>query len=161
MGPNFFPPRDFSCCAIDGSGREARTCRRVVGRSSLVETRGYGPLPPTRYQLQHYVEGCARHATLSYNRHAASAHQRRVEVDWNTCQCTPCCQRRRGGDYPPSLGKDACVLRKLCIFLYRPLSTNSVPVQYLPVATHADACVVAVRPRLTGCIDVCGVNGAR
>ena len=36
---------------FDGIRREARTCRQMVGPSSFIETRGYGPLLPTKYQV--------------------------------------------------------------------------------------------------------------
>ena len=88
VGANlFFAPARFWLLPHYGIGQEARTCRHMVARFSLVETRGYGSLLPTRYQVYHSTPGTR---PLFYNRHAVSAHQRRVEDDWNTCRCTSC-----------------------------------------------------------------------
>ena len=54
VGANLFFPLGFGCCTIDGIGREARTCRHMVGPSSLTEIRGDGPQLPTWYQVRSY-----------------------------------------------------------------------------------------------------------
>ena len=96
-------PTSFGCCPIDGIGREAHRCRHMVGRSSLTETRECRPLLYITYQVYDSTLVLARGTCpLSYNRHAVSVRQRRVEDDWNMCQCTSCRQRRSVDNWPPS-----------------------------------------------------------